>query len=93
MTRYPGEDVAHWSQRWAMEYGPVLMAVVGPLEDAGEGRRSIVLRLAPEGLIGRLRPIAGRPLHYRISGLAGYEVMPYWQVGYESFSAVPLFRA
>jgi len=92
MTRYEGEDVAHWSQRWALEYGPVLMAFVGPLEDAGEGRRSVIVRCKREDLIGRLRPMEGRPLHFRIAGLPGYEAMPYWQVGCESFSAVPVFR-
>jgi hypothetical protein len=92
MTRYPGEDTAHWSERWALEYGPVLMAFVGPLEEAGEGRRSVIIRVKQEDLMGRLQPIQGRPLHFRITGLTGYEVMPYWQVGYESFSAVPVVR-
>jgi DUF1680 family protein len=92
MTRYEGEDVAHWSERWALEYGPVLMAFVGPLEDAGEGRRSVIVRCKREELTGRLQPIEGRPLHFRIAGLTGYEVMPYWQVGCESLSAVPVFR-
>lgn len=92
MTRYEGEDVAHWSERWALEHGPVLMAFVGPLEDAGEGRRSVIVRCKREELTGRLQPIEGRPLHFRIAGLTGYEVMPYWQVGCESFSAVPVFR-
>ena len=45
MRSEPGEDVAHWSQRWALEYGPVLMAVVGPLEDAGEDMSSVRLRI------------------------------------------------
>ena len=92
MTDYTGEDVAHWSKRCFIEYGPVLMAVAGAISPAIGWSHSVILKMKPEELAGSLRPVPDRPLHFRIAGKPGYEVMPYWQVNYETFSAVPIFQ-
>ena len=93
MTAYTGEDIGHWRQRFALEYGPVLMAVAGGLSRTADESYSVKLRMKPEDLVGALRPVPARPLHFRIAGQPGYEVMPYWQVNRETFSALPWFEA
>ena len=86
MTRYEGIEQVFGADRYALECGPVLMALVGGA-GAGEGAR---LALRPDELVSRLRPIAGRPLHFEIVGAPSQEYIPYWQVQEEAFSCYPV---
>jgi DUF1680 family protein len=76
MTRYRGVDGTPGQEQYALEYGPILMALVGEVDEKG----GAALRVAPADLPKRLRPKAGQPLHFALDGDAGREYLPYWQV-------------
>lgn len=76
ITRYRGADQFPWHQRFVLEYGPILLAVVGSL---GKDL-PIVVNQYPEELKTWLLPVPGQPLHFRIAGLPEHIVMPYWLV-------------
>ena len=86
MTLYEGIEQVFGADRNALEYGPVLMALVGGT-DGGEAAR---LAFRSDELVSRLRPIAGRPLHFAIEGAATQEYMPYWQVDEQAFNCYPV---
>lgn len=83
LTRYEGIERDPKHERFALEYGPLLMAVVG-------GRQEATLALHPEELIPRLRPQPGAPLHFTITGAGQHEYLPYWQVQDEVFTCFPV---
>jgi DUF1680 family protein len=82
-TKYTGADQVAGHERYAIEYGPFLMAAVG-LADS---------ELLAPGLPGimdlaaRFHKVPEHPLHYTIGEV---EIMPYFQVTSESFSCFPL---
>jgi DUF1680 family protein len=76
MTRYTGVDRVEGQEQFALEYGPLLMALVGEVDEKG----GATLQAAPAVLPKRLRPKAGEPLHFAIDGDPGHEYLPYWQV-------------
>ncbi len=75
MTRYTGAE-ASGQERYALEYGPILMALVGDVDEQG----GATVRAASSDLVKRLRPKAGQQLHFAIDGDPRYEYLPYWQV-------------
>jgi hypothetical protein len=75
--------------RYALEYGPILMAFVGPLEGGGPSMRQIVIYHRPQDLKNWLVAKPNEPLHYSIRGYPQYESMPYWQVGDQPFTCFP----
>jgi hypothetical protein len=90
-TRYTGLDQVEGHDRYAIEYGPLLMAVAG----LAEGELYLRGAAGLNDLEAGLRAIPDRPLHYRFgtgSGAAGndVEIMPYFQVTDEWFSCFPL---
>ena len=83
LTPYTGADQVAGRPRFALEYGPFLMAFLGLAES-----ELVVRDLANVlDLPARIRPVAERPLHYTIGNT---EIMPYFQVADESFSCFPL---
>jgi len=84
-TLYEGDEQIEGDDRYALEYGPILMALVGS-PDAGEGAR---LPFPASELIHRLRPVAGQPLHFAIEGQPEHKYIPYWQVREEAFTCYP----
>ena len=76
LTKYEGEEKLAGQERYALEYGPILMAVVGQVDEK-QGAR---IALAPGQLAKRLQPKPDQPLHFTILGDAAHEYMPYWQV-------------
>ncbi len=86
LTHYDGAEALPGQERYALEYGPILMAVVGPM-DEGQGAK---FALRPADLLHRLTPIAGQPLHFAIAGDAPHQYIPYWQVGDEVFTCYPV---
>jgi hypothetical protein len=103
LVRYQGADSIAWNFRFALVYGPVLLAVVGPLgvegtrmpglpEGFGEGiRLPVLIRHDPATLSAWLQPMPGKPLHFTIAGDPEHEVMPYWQVPFDqTFSCFPV---
>ncbi len=86
LTRYAGVDGAAGREQFALEYGPILMALVGEVDEKGGAALSVSAADLPK----RLRAIAGQPLHFRIDGDPGREYLPYWQVAAEQlFTCYP----
>ena len=86
LTRYSGMEPGSGQERFALEYGPILMALVGPTGGL-EGER---LHLAPEDLVKHLSPMPGRPLHFAVAGQTNHQYVPYWQVQDETFTCYPV---
>ena len=86
LTRYVGMDPGFGQERYALEYGPILMALVGPVG----GGRNERLNFASEDLVKNLSPIPDQPLHYAVAGHADHRYAPYWQVQDEAFTCYPV---
>jgi hypothetical protein len=84
-VRYTGVDQIPDHTRYAVSFGPLLLAAVGAPE--------IRLRLHdvnhPEDLLKYLQPKPGQPLHFLVENNPGVEFMPYWQVDQEPFNCFP----
>jgi DUF1680 family protein len=77
LTHYAGVDRVAGQEQYALEYGPILMALVGGVDASG----GAVIPLAPEDLPKRLRQKAGERLRFAVEGgIEQQEYMPYWQV-------------
>jgi DUF1680 family protein len=84
MTKYEGEE-KEYIDRYALEYGPVLMAYVNT---KGE-KDNLSLQISREKLIKNMKPVQGKPLHYSVSGTRDFEIMPYFEVQDEPFTCFP----
>lgn len=86
LTRYAGLDKIEGHERYALEYGPVLMALIGSdsamLKVPGGGRA--------EDILPRIKQDQYRPLHFSVEGHPEYSYMPYWQVITEPFTCYPV---
>ncbi|MDR1336606.1 MAG: glycoside hydrolase family 127 protein [Tannerella sp.] len=93
LTKYAGmEKGFQGKEAYALEYGPVLMAVVGKSIPKGE----INIPYTETELPGKLKPVAGKPLHFTISGADGsLEYIPYFDVKgamLDSFTCYPFLK-
>jgi DUF1680 family protein len=88
LTPYNGADRIAGRERYALEYGPLLMAAVG----ASEAQLEVLNATKPAELLQRLRPTPEQPLHF-VAPLIAAEWMPYYEVGAQSFSCFPLIEA
>jgi len=86
LTLYEGIEQVNGVDRYALEYGPILMALMGGVDEI-QGAR-LVLR--PDDLAKHLQPITDRPLHFAITGDGQHEYMPYWQVEDQAFTCYPV---
>lgn len=85
LTRYEGLDKIEGHQRFALEYGPVLMALIGS--------DSAVLSVSGprhEAILSHLQPDPFQPLHFNIDGHPQFKYVPYWQVVSEPFTCFPV---
>jgi len=86
LTRYTGLDRIEGHERFALEYGPVLMALTGSdnavLKVTG-GREHA-------GILRQLKADPDRPLHVHIDGHPEYVYVPYWTVVSEPFTCYPV---
>jgi DUF1680 family protein len=85
VEQYAGVDQIPDHARYAVSYGPILLAAVG----APEIRLRLKNVRLPEDLLKHLQPKPGQPLHYLAENNPGIEFMPYWQVDKEPFSCFP----
>jgi uncharacterized protein len=85
MTRYEGAENDSSHERYALEYGPILMAYVSM---KGQ-KENLMLSTKPEELIKSLKTVAGKPLHFTVKGNTDFEYMPYLEVQDESFTCYP----
>ncbi|RZA27569.1 MAG: hypothetical protein EOP02_09955, partial [Proteobacteria bacterium] len=87
MTEYEGAEANDRQPRYAVQYGPVLLAAVGVGTDRPEAR----FPLTAADLKGRLQPQSGKPLHFSIAGHPTYEFIPYWEVKMDqTFTCYPV---
>lgn len=84
---YEGAEHEDARPRYALQYGPVLMAAVG----VGANRPQARFALSAAGLRQRLQFQADKPLHLSIAGNADYEYIPYWEVALDqTFTCFPM---
>jgi len=83
--RYTGVDQIPDHDRYAVSFGPILLAAVG----APEIRLRLENVREPEDLLKHLEPKPGQPLHFLVKNNPGVEFMPYWQVDKEAFNCFP----
>lgn len=85
---YRGADQIAGKARYSFEYGPILLAAVGPakLDVIPDGERS------PNHLAQLLEPVDGLPLHFTVRGNRDLKFMPYWQITEEEFTCYPAIR-
>jgi len=85
MTKYEGSEVDPKHERYALEYGPLLMAYVNI-----KGQKdNLKLTTSALKLIKSLKPINGKPLHFSLDGNADFQYMPYFEVQDEPFTCFP----
>ena len=84
-VRYTGVDQIPDHERYAVSFGPILLAAVG----APEIRLRLQNVKQPEDLLKHLQPKPGQPLHFLVENNPGIEFMPYWQVDKEPFNCLP----
>lgn len=86
LTQYTGLDKIEAHERFALEYGPILLALVGSdsavLKVAGGKRHADILE--------RIKQDPFRPLHFSIEGHPDFTYIPYWQVVTEPFTCYPV---
>jgi DUF1680 family protein len=85
LTEYKGFDQIPGRTRYALEWGPILLAAVGVTDPSREAQ----IPLDVDGFAKRLTPIDGSPLHFAIDGDPDHVYRPYWQVGDETFTCFP----
>jgi uncharacterized protein len=87
ISRYAGADTVAGGERYAIEYGALLLGVVGHLDFRGT---CIRVEHDPLNLSAWLEPLAAKPGHFTIRGKPGYEYMPYHEIQEQSFSCYPV---
>jgi hypothetical protein len=88
LTKYAGvTDDFTGKEAYALEYGPLLMGL------AGDEVKNGVLNLpfAASELTAKLKPVAGKLLHFSIEGTDGVEYVPYYEIHKETFTCYPFF--
>jgi DUF1680 family protein len=83
--RYTGVDQIPDHERYAILYGPILLAAVGSAEVRLRGVDSRHADRPTE----LLDPQPGRPLHYTVKNNPGISYMPYWLVDKQPFNCLP----
>lgn len=86
LTRYTGLDKIDGHERFALEYGPVLLALIG----SDSATLTVPGGQRPEDVLKRIRPDPDRPLHFTIEGHPEFTYIPYWQVLTEPFTCFPV---
>jgi uncharacterized protein len=87
VTKYTGADALPGSNRYAIEYGPLLLGLVGSLDLAGKYMR---IPHDPGSPAGWLEPVPGITGHFTIRGKPGYEYMPYHEIQDQVFTCYPV---
>jgi len=86
LTRYVGLDKIEGHERFALEYGPVLLALIGSdsaaLKVHGGSHHQDILK--------QIKQDPWRPLHFTIEGHPEFTYIPYWKVITEPFTCYPV---
>jgi len=87
VTEYKGIEKGYEKNHYAVEYGPILMAMVGV-----KGKKTdMEVKATPESIRTILKEVPGKPLHFTIEGNTEFEYWPYFEVQEEPFSCFPEF--
>jgi DUF1680 family protein len=90
LTKYAGvtEDF-QGKETYALEYGPLLMGLAS--NDVTNG--VLNLPISVDKLTAKLKPVAGKPLHFSIEGEDNsLEYLPYYEIGKDvKFTCYPFF--
>lgn len=88
MTPYVGTDeIPNHGKRNAIEYGPILMAVVG--------NGDLPIQMNTQAITSTFRQSSEEPLHFDMVGSRSFgapsniSLMPYWQIENQSFTCFP----
>lgn len=87
LTRYEGVDQIDGHERYALEYGPILMAAIG----GAEASLKLTGTDNPYDLISRLKRKPGPELRFSAPLIAA-EWRPYYEIDRESFSCFPIIE-
>jgi DUF1680 family protein len=87
LTKYTGADAVRGFDRYAIEYGPLLLGLVGSLDLGGKYMR---IQQDPGDTARWLKPVSGKPGHFTIVGKPGYEYMPYHEIQDQVFTCYPV---
>jgi DUF1680 family protein len=79
LTPYTGFDRDPDYERFGLEYGPLLMSLVGGTH----------LNVAPSTLARSLSPVPGSGLHFRVAGYPNFKYVPYVHIQDETFTSFP----
>jgi len=82
---YKGGDQLAGKTRYSIEYGPILLALVG----TPQAGLSIDGAHDAEHVAKHVESVAGSPLHFTVRGNPGQQLIPYWQVSGEEFTCYP----
>jgi DUF1680 family protein len=85
LTPYTGADQTEGAPRYGLEYGPILMAVIGSPDTVLQVKGGKYA----EDLLGQIMAKPGTPLHFQIKHNPDVELMPYWKVDQETFTCLP----
>ena len=86
LTHYEGAERVAGQERYALEYGPILLALTGSVDE----KLGATLAQSPKNLVKQLILKPGQPLHFSIAGDAAHEYLPYWQVTNQIFTCYPV---
>jgi DUF1680 family protein len=87
LTKYEGTEQVDGYDRYAFEYGPLLMAIKGKLDDNNQ----MIIKGDAISLPSSQKP-NGQPLHFDLAGQPGLEMVPYLEIKPGmTFSSFPLF--
>ncbi len=86
LTRYEGVDQIAGHSRYALEYGPFLLAAVG----SSEAILKVKNGSSTEEFMRQLVPTSDQHLRFRVAENDAVEYIPYWQVKDEQFTCFPV---
>ena len=78
-------DKIEGHERYALEYGPILLAIEGS-DDA----RLLARGISAEDFLKQLKPSFERPLHFEIAGNPQHHYAPYFAIKNDSFTCYPV---
>ena len=84
LTHYTGIEKIAGREQYAIEHGPILLALVGTEAGVIDEKGNTTLPASPDDLVRRLRPRTGAPRH---------EYIPYWQLAYQWLARYPVLGA
>ena len=85
LTKYTGLDKIEGHDRYALEYGPILLAIAGS-EDARLKARGA----SAEEFAKQLTPRFGQPLQFEIAGNPEHHYAPYFAIKNDPFTCYPV---